>query len=312
MNLGIRYDYMSVPRERDDRFFNRSAPFGFGPLRPPDSVYDADYLNFAPRLGFAYTVDESAKTVIRGGGGVSQTPIRCSADQSSSFETLLTSRTGLSSLAPTSSGLGLVYPITNANSLQYVRNPNAPWSNTSINTNFPNPYSIQFNLGIQRELSSTLMLETAYVGTRGVKLIMVRDYQSGGSRYWGPGSQLRAEPILRYVWNRVTITHGSRRCESASRATSCLTCTTLTRTTFPTTTGTFCCPTSRPQDINNLRPEKGPTPLRHSASVCHRFSLRDPDPPLERSCPAVARVTGSGGWQLSGVFRANSGLPIRF
>ncbi len=55
LNLGVRYDYFSVPNERDGKIFNRSAPFGFGPLRPADSMYDADKNNFAPRVGFAWT-----------------------------------------------------------------------------------------------------------------------------------------------------------------------------------------------------------------------------------------------------------------
>ena len=35
VNLGLRYDYFSVPTERDDRLFNREAPSGLGPLIPP-------------------------------------------------------------------------------------------------------------------------------------------------------------------------------------------------------------------------------------------------------------------------------------
>ncbi len=70
LNLGVRYDYFSVPNERDGRLFNRSEPFGFGPLRPADSIYDADYNNFSPRFGFAWSLGSSAKTVIRGGFGM--------------------------------------------------------------------------------------------------------------------------------------------------------------------------------------------------------------------------------------------------
>ena len=73
LNLGVRHDYWSVPHERDNRVFNRdSLPglFGLGPLRDPDSMYEADYNNFSPRLGFAWTLDDNAKTVVRGGTGI--------------------------------------------------------------------------------------------------------------------------------------------------------------------------------------------------------------------------------------------------
>jgi hypothetical protein len=75
LNLGIRYDYYTVPRERDGRFFNRDAPFGAGPFRDPESIYEADRNNFSPRVGFAYTADSEGKTVIRGGFGMFHSPL---------------------------------------------------------------------------------------------------------------------------------------------------------------------------------------------------------------------------------------------
>jgi hypothetical protein len=39
-----------------------------------------------------------------------------------------------------------------------------------------NPFSYQWTLGIQRQLANNLVLETAYVGNRGVKGMMVRQW----------------------------------------------------------------------------------------------------------------------------------------
>src|SRR6187455_2009114 len=39
INVGMRYDYYAVPRERDGRIFNRDGPFG--PYRKPDSPWNA-------------------------------------------------------------------------------------------------------------------------------------------------------------------------------------------------------------------------------------------------------------------------------
>lgn len=308
LNLGIRYDYMSVPRERDGRLFNRSAPFGFGALRPPDSVYDADRLNFAPRFGFAYTVDQSAKTVIRGGTGVFTNPhtlfggpvelVRNAVDEPNRF---IFTRADIERL-------GLVYPITNANSLQYVRNPSAPWSNTSINTNFPNPYSIQFNVGVQRAITSSLMIETAYVGTRGVKLILVRDYNQvdritgtrnpafGQNRYYDTSesshyhswqSSLRKRLSRDFLFN-VHYTYANN---------------------MSYNDGDLLLPGPRPQDINNLRAEKGPTPfdLRHNFVTDFLYEA-----PFLRWSGFTGRTArlALGGWQISGVLRANTGGPV--
>ncbi len=79
LNLGLRYDYFSVPTERDNRLFNREEPFGLGPLRPQNGpLFNSDKNNFAPRVGFAWTVDKDARTVVRSGFGVFNTraPLR--------------------------------------------------------------------------------------------------------------------------------------------------------------------------------------------------------------------------------------------
>src|SRR6185503_14297375 len=79
INLGLRYDYFSVPTEKDNRLFNREEPLGLGALRPQDGpLFNSDKNNFAPRVGFAWTVDDAGKTVVRGGFGVFYTraPLR--------------------------------------------------------------------------------------------------------------------------------------------------------------------------------------------------------------------------------------------
>jgi len=78
LNLGLRYEYFNVLKERD----NKVANFVFGPgggltgskVVPTGALYKPDRNNFAPRLGFAYSpkrfgLDE--KLVLRGGFGIS-------------------------------------------------------------------------------------------------------------------------------------------------------------------------------------------------------------------------------------------------
>jgi len=305
LNLGLRYDYMAVPEERDGRLFNRGGPFGFGALRPADSAYDADRINFSPRFGFAYTADQSAKTVIRGGFGVFMNPhtlfggpvelVRNAIDEPSRF---IFTRVDIDRL-------GLRYPITNAATLQFVRNPNAPWSNTSINTDFPNPYSMQWNLGVQREITRSLAIETAYVASRGVKLNLVRDQNqvdrvtgqrlagfaqfryydtSESSRYHSWQTSLRKRFSQDFLFN-VHYTYANN---------------------MSYNDGDLLLPDQRPQDINNLRAELGPTPY----DVRHRFVT---DFLYELPFQRLSGMTGRGarlalgGWQISGILTANTG-----
>jgi outer membrane receptor protein involved in Fe transport len=78
LNLGLRYEYFEVLKERD----NKVANFVFGPgggltgsrVVPVSELYEPDRNNFAPRLGFAYSPRHFGledKLVVRGGFGVS-------------------------------------------------------------------------------------------------------------------------------------------------------------------------------------------------------------------------------------------------
>ena len=73
LNLGVRYEYATPPREKNNRFANFDPETGTMIFAKDGDMFDRalihpDRNNFAPRLGFAYT--PAARWVVRGAYGV--------------------------------------------------------------------------------------------------------------------------------------------------------------------------------------------------------------------------------------------------
>ena len=189
LNLGLRYDYDQPRTERFNRF-NWFDPFIASPLQSvipglrgglvfvgvngnPRSQYIPDKNNLAPRLGLAFQA--TTKTVIRMGYGhlfgISpqeamgtvgpygfrvENTWQTSADGGLTPQNLLRNPYPAGFRPPPGASEGL---------LTAVGGPiQAPLRDTVT------PWSMQWNFTIQRELPGQTLLETAYVGTRGLQL----------------------------------------------------------------------------------------------------------------------------------------------
>ena len=65
LNAGIRYDLQTF----------EPGQLSSNPLYPASGKVPTDMNNFSPRVGFAYSLGENARPVIRGGGGLFYMPI---------------------------------------------------------------------------------------------------------------------------------------------------------------------------------------------------------------------------------------------
>ncbi|MCC6540000.1 MAG: TonB-dependent receptor, partial [Bryobacterales bacterium] len=189
LNVGIRYDYYTamVPKgsERAPQtgLYNPNGlldatTFAIGPLRDPkESLLPDRFTNLGPRFGFSYNPDGKGKMAIRGGFGVLF---------SSQIGGLIQAATQPGANIPfrirfnraDSLRLGLRWPSFNDDLAPALDRDSQARGLTNIfsiyDPHLQNPYSMHFNLGIQRALTNTLAFETGFAGTRGVKFIMHR------------------------------------------------------------------------------------------------------------------------------------------
>jgi len=133
----------------------------------PNTLINADKNNFSPRVGFAWRVGGSDKTVLRGGFGLFHPTVAIQG-----LRDLLASnmfRYGATRTAPPlaqgfSGGAPYVDP--------------ADFGNQGIDPNIQSPDIYQYNLTVERELSSAFGLRVSYIGSTMRKLLVDRDYNT--------------------------------------------------------------------------------------------------------------------------------------
>jgi hypothetical protein len=212
LNIGLRYDYETPRMERFDRLswfeFDKPNPIGpqvgmpnlkgglgfAGVNGNPRGWNNPDRNNFAPRFGFAYQL--GTRTVLRGGYGIMYLPggtndngygagqegfsvtssLVNSADGGLTPFTLLSDAFATGVVQPTGSSQGLLTEL----GLGIRGDPR--WVRTG--------YVQQWNFNIQRELPGHILIETGYVGSRGVKIPITFQMNQLPDQYLPMGSRL--------------------------------------------------------------------------------------------------------------------------
>lgn len=326
LNLGLRYNFFSnttVKPAEGEAFEScicnlappsKWAMFDFGDFLPESEPTQHDgWINLAPRLGFAYNLGGQGKTVIRGGFGVLFTP---------HMPAILRQGVGAKDLSFRTSWttadiqrLGLKWPMYNDDmapiAIQDVRNTGIKNVFSLFDPNLQNPYTMNYQLNIQRSLSQDMMLEVGYVGVRGVKFIMHRRFNLP-DRITGikPNPPLNAAGY--YVDNSQQMVYNGLQTSLRKRFSRGLSFDLFyTWSKGMATTGgdigayyQDAFPDSV-QDFFNPNLDRAPT----EGHADHRF-IADFIYELPRFSdfnPAVQQVLG--GWQVSGIIAARSGEP---
>jgi hypothetical protein len=144
----------------------------------PTSAYSADWNNFGPRFGFAWTPGDGGKWVLRGGFGIAfDHPFGHGVPNSASlgFETSASLTSPDNGITP-AFVLGQGVPVTPGaakldDSFGSVPAGRAP--NTSVSfyeRNRRTGYAQQFSFGVQRSLPGDVVFEISYLGNMGRKV----------------------------------------------------------------------------------------------------------------------------------------------
>jgi hypothetical protein len=181
-NYGVRYDYEG-PLHNDYKNLSVFRPSLGGIVfqgQQISSLYDRSWLNFSPRLGFAYQAMNS--TVVRGGFGFyfdtpnlnpfldnrpgNGAPNGVEGNPSGPSPVLTVQPLNIGSSHPIQSGVP-VFPTSS--------NADCPCALFSVDKNFRNAYNMNFNLQLEQSLGSKMVAQIGYVGSEGRRLLSLLD-----------------------------------------------------------------------------------------------------------------------------------------
>jgi hypothetical protein len=305
LNLGMRWEYFGPINESHNILANLGRDGNLAMLGADgvDGAYKRDLNNFAPRVGFAWNVHSN--TVIRAGYGLyyDYIPQDLLIANFTNDAGLLTPPIGPRPVQPlnfnspafngSQPGAPVFTPVTSPFSFDIFFTPR----------NLVTPYAQNWNFNVEQELSKNVGLQLGYVGSKGTKLVRLRDANqalAGGSRpnpnygFMDEFANLSSSTYHAFQGTlRVKGSHGlsgfagytwSKSLDDASDAID------------------FAPTVALPQNSNNLKAEHGPSNFdtRHRLTAAFTYQI-----------PRLFGPKGlAEGWQANTIFTAQSGRPI--
>ena len=223
LNLGLRYDITNPIKDAHNLLANYIPDSESGLVQVGQGIsspYPTNHNNISPRVGVAWDVFGSGKTVVRSGFGMifEQPSIRtfmfsggglnlnpsgipwADAENQHPATGTITSFTQVSSdgtllnwLQPNQTPT--IFPVDTASNVCSIYSQCDVFG---VNPHLRTPYVMNWNLNIQQALSSTMLLQVAYVANHGVKLYSVTDLnQSDPTLYETVGEdETLARPLV--------------------------------------------------------------------------------------------------------------------
>jgi hypothetical protein len=186
LTAGLRYEYFGPIHSTDGTL----ASFIPGKGVVVGQIYPPDKNNFAPRIGFSYQPTSKGDLVVRGGVGVFFAQIN--------MNPFLDYRppSGADGLEDNPAGPAAVSLYTLNNGFTWQPNvqvfpavstcptgvgcANAPFDVFGVSQNFRDPYTFNYNLQVEKSLSSAAVLQIGYVGSETRKQSVMLDINQHG------------------------------------------------------------------------------------------------------------------------------------
>ena len=307
VNLGLRWEYFGPISEAHNLLSNLGSDGNLAMLGTDgvNGAYAKDLNNFGPRIGFAWNV--LRRTVVRGGYGFYYDYVP--------QDLLIANFTTSAGLTQNPIGPSPIYPFQfNSGAFNgsapgpviTLSDPACSYPCDIIVTprNFVTPYTQNWNLNIEQELSNALALQVGYVGSKGTKLVRLLDLNQADTNGNRPNENYGAIDSLSTVsastyhalqttirarnWHGVSGFAGYTWSKSLDDASDGI--------DFNFATVAF------PQNSLNLHAEHGPS----NFDTRHRFTAA-----FTYDLPKLAGPNWiAQGWQLNTIVTAQSGRPV--
>ncbi|HQZ40890.1 MAG TPA: TonB-dependent receptor [Vicinamibacterales bacterium] len=174
VNFGARYTLPGVLGASDGKLTNFLPDQG---MVSTDSLYPSQKDAFSPRVGVSWVPTESRKTVIRGSYGLFYDMLAVA---------FFTANTGFANggalgVGNNPGGETPVFSITQRGQTVadgvpiFGTTPVPPYGAFAVSQDLKLPYVINFNVNVEQQLSSSIIAQVGYVGSRGHRLALMRD-----------------------------------------------------------------------------------------------------------------------------------------
>ena len=321
LNLGLRHEYTGPLSEKSSRISNFLPADGLVRVgQGIDTLYERDWNNFAPRLGFAFDPRGTGKTVLRGAYGLyydapSQDFFLAQSFPNGNVGTnpvpgLGTFTVNFTGPVPFGPGVDI---------FGGVNSPVPPFTVFGVDQHMRTPYIQSYNFNVQQTIVEGTVLQVGYVGSKGTKLFRVRDINQAMP---GPAENLQQRRPFNATYPQFAGIYELEASADAgynalqvvlrrrlSRGLTVLASHVWSHSIDDASNG-FCSCTagvSLPQNSFDTRAERAVSSFDQRQRFTFNF-VYDLDFLSHQLKAWPKQVTG--GWQLSGVYTLASGLPI--